>query len=143
MASRRETPRQRIINILYLALLASLDLNVSDTLVIAFKKINDSLETSKSTVDNMVDQLFASFENTKLKEEPERARPIYEKATQARQIVAELNEYINSIKAEFEEQGGGYDETTGDLVHRKNVDIPTDVMINKKKGIELKDRINQ
>jgi len=142
MASGKETPRQRMINILYLVLLALLALNVSDTLLDAFKNINDSLETSKSNVNNSVEQLFTSFESTKLKEEPERAKPIYEKAKQARSIIAELNQYINSIKADFEEQGGGYDEVTGDLVHRKNVDISPDIMINKKKGVELKNLIN-
>src|SRR5690606_30883781 len=142
MASRRETPRQRMINILYLVLLAMLALNVSDTILDALKNINDSLETSKTNVNNSVEQLFISFESTKLKEEPERAKPIYEKAKQARSIIAELNQFINSIKADFEKQGGGYDEVTGDLVQRKNVDISPDIMINKKKGVELKNLIN-
>lgn len=142
MASGKETPRQRMINILYLVLLALLALNVSDTLLDAFKNINDSLETSKTNVNNSVEQLFTSFESTKLKEEPERAKPIYEKAKQARQIIADLNQYINSIKEDFEKQGGGYDEATGDLVQRKNVDISPDIMINKKKGVELKNLIN-
>src|SRR5690606_24510280 len=143
MASGKETPRQRMINILYLVLLALLALNVSDTLLNAFKNINDSLETSRTNVDNSVEQLFTSFENTKLKEEPERARPIYEKAKQARSIVAELNQYINSLKEEFEKQGGGYDEETGDLVQRANVDISPSIMLNQKKGVELKNKINE
>ena len=142
MASGKETPRQRMINILYLVLLALLALNVSDTILDAFKNINDSLQTSKTNVNNSVDQLFSSFENTKLKEEPERARPIYEKAKQARAIVADLNQYINSIKVEFEKQGGGYNEDTGDLVQRENVDISPELMLNKKKGVELKEKIN-
>jgi len=142
MASGKETPRQRMINILYLVLLALLALNVSDTILDAFKNINDSLQTSQTNVNNSVDQLFSSFENTKLKEEPERARPIYEKAKQARAIVADLNQYINSIKVEFEKQGGGYNEDTDDLVQRENIDISPEFMLNKKKGVELKEKIN-
>lgn len=142
MASGRETPRQRMINILYLVLLALLALNVSDTLLDAFKNINDSLETSRTNVDNSVEQLFTSFENTKLKEEPERARPIYEKAKEARAIVAELNQYINSLKEELEKESGGYDDETGDLVRRSNVDISPALMLNQKKGAELKEKIN-
>lgn len=142
MALGKETPRQRMINIMYLVLLAMLALNVSDTILDAFKNINDSLETSRSNVNNSVEQLFMAFENTKLKEEPERARPIYEKAKQARAIVGELNEYINTLKKEFEKQGGGYDEDTGDLSQRDNMDIAPGLMINKKKGAELKEKIN-
>ena len=142
MALGRETPRQRMINIMYLVLLAMLALNVSDTVLDAFKNINNSLETSRANVNNSVDQLFAAFENTKLKEEPERARPIYEKAKQARAIIADLNNYINGLKKEFEKRGGGYDEDTGDLSQRDNTDIAPGLMINGKKGKELKEKIN-
>ena len=47
MAGGKETARQKMINIMYLVLLAMLALNVSDTILNAFKNINDSLETSK------------------------------------------------------------------------------------------------
>ncbi|TYP88195.1 gliding motility-associated protein GldM [Sphingobacterium allocomposti] len=142
MALGRETPRQRMINILYLVLLALLALNVPDSILDAFKNINNSLETSKSNVNNSVQQLFTAFESTKLKDEPARARPIYEKAKQAQAIIAELNQYIDGIKEEFVEQGGGIDEKTGDLKMRENEDIAPNMMINGKKGEELKKKIN-
>ncbi|HLS96827.1 MAG TPA: gliding motility protein GldM [Sphingobacterium sp.] len=142
MALGRETPRQRMINILYLVLLALLALNVPDSILDAFKNINNSLETSKSNVNNSVQQLFTAFESTKLKDEPARARPIYEKAKQAQAIIAELNQYIDGIKEEFVEQGGGIDEKTGDLKMRENEDIAPNMMINGKKGEELKEKIN-
>ena len=101
MAGGKETTRQKMINIMYLVLLAMLALNVSETILDAFKNINDSLELSKSNVNNSVEQLFASFEGTKLKEEPERARPIYDRAKKAQAIAEDLNNYIESIKKEF------------------------------------------
>ena len=142
MALGRETPRQRLINILYLVLLALLALNVPDSILDAFKNINNSLETSKSNVSNSVQQLFTAFESTKLKDEPERARPIYDKAKNAQAIIADLNNYINGIKEEFTKQGGGISEKTGDLAKRANQDIAPNYMINKKVGAELKNKIN-
>ncbi len=142
MALGRETPRQRMIGILYLVLLALLALNVPDSILDAFKNINNSLETSKSNVSNAVQQLFTAFENTKLKEEPERAKPIYDKAKKAQAIIGELNQYIGSLKEEFVKQGGGYDEEKGDLAQRENEDISPNLMINEKKGTALKDKIN-
>lgn len=142
MALGKETPRQRMINILYLVLLALLALNVPDSILDAFKNINNSLETSKSNVSNSVQQLFQAFEGTKLKDEPDRAKPIYDKAKNASAIIADLNQYINGIKEEFVNQGGGYDEKTGDLKMRENEDIAPNMMINQKKGKELKDKIN-
>ncbi|MGV3706855.1 MAG: gliding motility protein GldM [Arcticibacter sp.] len=143
MAAGKETTRQRMINIMYLVLLAMLALNVSDSILNAFKNINDSLETSRSNVNTSVSQLFSSFESTKLKEEPERARPIYERAKQAQAVAEELNTYIESLKKEFVSAGQGYDEETGDLVQRDNLDIAPGIMINQKKGQELKRKINE
>lgn len=142
MAGGKETTRQRMINIMYLVLLAMLALNVSDTILDAFKNINDSLDTSKNNVNTSINQLFSAFENSKLKEEPARAQPIYEKAKQAQKAADDLNNYIESIKKEFTEAGDGIDPETDDLVNRSNQDIAQNIMINQKKADELKKRIN-
>jgi len=142
MAGGKETTRQRMINIMYLVLLAMLALNVSDTILDAFKNINDSLDTSKNNVDTSINQLFSAFENSKLKEEPARAQPIYDKAKQAQKAADDLNNYIESIKKEFTQAGDGIDPETDDLVNRSNQDIAQNIMINQKKADELKKRIN-
>ena len=143
MALGRETPRQRMISILYLVLLALLALNVPDTILDAFKNINNSLESSRSNVNTAVQQLFSAFESTKLKEEPAGAKPIYDKAKKAQAIIGELNTYISSLKEDFTKQGGGIDPEKGDLVKRENEDISPNLMINEKKGTVLKDKINE
>lgn len=142
MAGGKETTRQRMINIMYLVLLAMLALNVSDTILDAFKNINDSLDTSKNNVNTSINQLFSAFENSKLKEEPARAQPIYDKAKQAQKVADDLNNYIESIKKEFIQAGDGIDPETEDLVNRSNQDIAQNIMINQKKADELKKRIN-
>ncbi|GGH15940.1 MULTISPECIES: type IX secretion system motor protein PorM/GldM [Pedobacter] len=142
MAGGKETTRQRMINIMYLVLLAMLALNVSDTILDAFKNINDSLDTSKNNVNTSINQLFSAFENSKLKEEPARAQPIYDKAKQAQKAADDLNNYIESIKKEFTQAGDGIDPETEDLVNRSNQDIAQNIMINQKKADELKKRIN-
>lgn len=143
MAGGRETTRQRMINIMYLVLLAMLALNVSDTILNAFKNINDSLETSKNNVNVSIDQLFSAFENSKLKEEPARAQPIYDKAKQAKAAADGLNNYIESIKQKFTVAGDGIDPETGDLKRRENMDIAQTIMINQKEGEKLKKKINE
>ena len=116
MAGGKESARQKMINIMYLVLLAMLALNVSETILNAFKNINDSLETSRKNVDASVGQLIAAFESTKLKEEPARAKPIYEKAKQAQAIAGDLNAYIESLKQKFVTAGQGYSPENGDFV---------------------------
>ena len=143
MAGGRESARQKMINIMYLVLLAMLALNVSDTILNAFKNINDSLESSRTNVNTSVDQLFSAFENTKLKEEPARAQPIYDKAKKAKAYADELNGYIDKLKQQFSVAGGGISPETGDLVERGNLDIAQGIMINQKEGEKLKAKINE
>jgi gliding motility-associated protein GldM len=142
MAAGKETTRQKMINIMYLVLLAMLALNVSETILDAFKTINDSLTASADNVGISVQQLFTTFEQTRLKESPERAKPVYEKAKQAQQTTQELDDFIRGIKKELTDNSSGYDEQTGDLKERDNLDIGYNVMINKKRARALKQKIN-
>lgn len=142
MAGGKETTRQKMINIMYLVLIAMLALNVSDSVLNAFKNLNDSLGASRNNVAASVDQMFSSFEATKLKESPERAKPILDKAKLAREYADELNKYVEQLKADFTEKGDGIDPETGDVTKRSDLDIAPNVMINNGKGKELKDKIN-
>lgn len=143
MAGAKETTRQKMINIMYLVLLAMLALNVSDTILNAFKNINDSLESSRTNVNTSIDQLFTSFQNTKLKDEPARAQPIWEKANKAKGYADELNAYVQQLKDRFLKAGDGLDEETGDIKRRDNMDIAQGIMINQKEGAKLKAKINE
>lgn len=143
MAGAKETTRQKMINIMYLVLLAMLALNVSDTILNAFKNFNDSLVSSKTNVNTSIDQLFSSFQSTKLKDEPARAQPIWEKANKAKAYADELNNYVQQLKDRFHKAGNGIDEETGDLVERANMDIAQGIMINQKEGVKLKNKINE
>jgi len=143
MAGGKETTRQRMINIMYLVLLAMLALNVSDTILNAFKNINDSLDDSKTNVSNSLDQVFSAFQNTELKNKPERAQPLWDKAQKAKAYADELNKEIDRLKKEFETAGDGIDPETGDFVLRENQDIAANIMINKKEGAKLKAKINE
>jgi len=143
MAGHKQTPRQKMIGILYLVLLGLVALNVSDSILEAFKTLTDSLETSAQNVESSVNATFASFEATKLKEEPERAAPIYKRAKEASALTHELDEYVSGLKKQLEAEGGGYDEDTGDLKKRDDLDISSRIMINDGHGAELKKKINE
>lgn len=142
MAGGRETTRQRMINIMYLVLLAMLALNVSDTILNAFKNINDSLDASRTDVSTGLDQILSSFQNNELKNKPERAKPLWEKAQKAQAYAAELNKEILRLKEEFKVAGEGISEETGDFVLRENQDIAQNIMINRKEGEKLRAKIN-
>jgi len=143
MAGGKETPRQRMIGILYLVLLGLVALNVPDSLLDAFKNITNSLDTSRKNVTTGIDNTYSAFEKTKLKEQPERARPVYEKAKKATKIAEELNGYVESLKTLLIQEGGGIDTSINDVKGRDNLDISPRVMIADKNADKLRAKIDE
>jgi len=133
MAGGKETPRQRMIGILYLVLLGLIALNVPDSLLNAFKNISDSLNASKTNVQTGISNTYDAFEKTKLKEQPDRAKPFYDRAKAASKAADELNGYVEALKKELIDQSGGYDEKIDDYKGRDNLDVSANLMINHKK----------
>jgi len=133
MAGGKQTPRQRMMGILYLVLLGLIALDVPDSLLDSFKHISDSLTASKTNVQTGIDQTFSSFEATKLKNGGERAQGILDKAKKAKQMSDDLNEYIEGLKKKFIAEAGDIDPKTGDYSGRENMDVSVHLMINEDK----------
>lgn len=133
MAGGKQTPRQRMIGIMYLVLLGLIALDVPDSLLDAFKNISDSLTASKTNVQKGIDNTFEAFEKTKLKEQPERAKPIYDRALKAKKLSDDLSIYVDSLKKMLVDASGGYSEAINDYKGREDIDVSVDLMVNRKK----------
>jgi gliding motility-associated protein GldM len=133
MAGGKQTPRQRMMGILYLVLLGLIALEVPENLLDAFKNISDSLTTSKINVDKGIDQTLETFQKTKLKDEKERAQKFYDAALQAKRITDDLNKDIEDIKKKLIDGSGGMDDAIGDYKGRGDLDVSVRVMINENK----------
>jgi gliding motility-associated protein GldM len=144
MAGGKQTPRQRMMGILYLVLLGLIALEVPENLLDAFKNISDSLTASKANVQVGIDNAFSAFEKTKLKEQPDRAKPIYDRARQASKLTNELTTYVESLKSKLVEETGGFDEATNDYKGRDNLDASVDLMVDRRKNAyDLSKKINE
>ena len=62
MAGYKETPRQKMISMMYLVLTALLALNVSKEILDAFLIVNKSMETTNESVAAKIDESYAKFE---------------------------------------------------------------------------------
>jgi len=148
MAGGKETPRQKMIGIMYLVLMAMLAINVSDTILNAFSTINNSLKTSTANIGISLNQSVAAFEQTKVKENPERAKPILDKIKQAQKIAAELDQSIEAVKKEMIDAAGGIVLETGEIKNRDDLDVSPRIMWangkdNKGKGYLLQKKVNE
>ena len=134
MAGGKETPRQRMMGILYLVLLGLIALEVPDNLLDSFKNIADSLTASKGNVQTGITTSLSTFEATKLKDEPERAKGPYQKAQTAKKLADDLDTYIESLKKQLADETGGVNPATGDYAGRENLDATTDLMTSRRKN---------
>jgi gliding motility-associated protein GldM len=145
MATGAMTPRQKMINMMYLVLTAMLALNVSAEILKAFRKFEISMETSGTNLSNSSAKLIANLQKESVNQ-GEKARPYYEKAVQAEQYTNDFCKWIDGIKEEFSKKGGGREED-GQLKMAKDIDIAQDYFVGKKdqgtdQGKELVNRIN-
>src|SRR5690606_2968563 len=136
MAGKKETPRQRMIGILYLVLLGLVALNVSDSILDAFKNLGNSLNTSTQNTQAGIDNMFLAIRETKMKENPERAQPLLDRAEQPQQIVARLTQKLNEYNQLLTHNGGGISEETGDVKRRSSTDVAFRLMISQGRGKE-------
>ncbi|MCX6232847.1 MAG: gliding motility protein GldM [Bacteroidetes bacterium] len=147
-----ETPRQRMISMMYLVLTALLALNVSVEIINAFVTVNESMETTNVNFGKKIDGTYAGFLKA-YNGNPDKVKPYYDKAQLAKKYSKDMVDYINSLKyqliAETEELT--IDEAKNlniKLLKRKdNYDTPTNFFFkgsedgSSGKSKELKDKI--
>ena len=72
-----ETPRQKMIGMMYLVLTAMLALNVSTDILKAFKLVDDSLHSTLETTDGRNQQMMSQFLASR-NDNPEKNGPWYD-----------------------------------------------------------------
>jgi len=142
MAALNETPRQKMMGILYLVLLGLAATTVTDHVLDAFRNLTVSLETSTQNVKSTVDNTFAAFEATSLKNDPVRATPIYARAKKVKELCADLDKYIIHERDTLYHMGGGTEEESGDVKNRADIDVAPRYMVRKGEAKNLKAKIN-
>ncbi len=141
----KETPRQKMIGMMYLVLTSMLALNVDSAVLERFQLINQTLENQ--IVDNskrstkVVQGIAAAVE-----EKGNRAQDmaVLKKAQNVRNETAKLIDYADQIKREIVEYTGGLDEDNK-LVGARDMDKIATLMIvdqKGKRGKELQQKFN-
>jgi gliding motility-associated protein GldM len=142
MAEPKLSPRQKMIGMMYLFLTSMLALQVSNTVLNRFIFINKSLE--KQVLDNNISNgniIVRISDAVDERGNREADAAILEKAKVIRAETQRIINYTKDLKEEMIVITGGRDET-GQIVGIQDQDKVANLMINKKKGIELKETLN-
>ena len=97
MSGAKETPRQKMIGMMYLVYTALLAMNVSKDILDAFDTVNSGVQTTNITLANQIDQKYAAFADQYSKE-PEKAGPYWEKAQALKAEADDLINYVEALK---------------------------------------------
>ena len=158
-----ESTRQKMINMMYLVLTAMLALNVASEVLESFRIIDASLTQTINNVKRKNEQIYNSFEAAYI-ENPTKVKAWKDKADQVKEKTRGLVTKINDLKEELVIGSGGFAKkdaeldfvlgpeepimvsSKGDtLLIKKEDDLnnPSEIMIFKKKGTDLKNSIEE
>ncbi len=115
MSGGKETPRQKMIGMMYLFYTALLALNISADILNAFVLVNDSMVQTNSNFSTKNDLLMNQFAKQS-GNDPVKVKPFYDKAKDVKQLsdalVKDIQSVIDTLILETEFSG----DTTGSLV---------------------------
>ena len=142
MSASPTSPRQKMINMMYLVLTALLALNVSAEVLKAFKIVNESIAQSNITLADNNNLLLMKFDQ-RLHNDPVKVAPIQAKAMQAKQISDATNDYLEQLKQKIIVEAGGIDARTGMIKKADDINIATRYFVEQdgKNGKELKTKL--
>lgn len=142
MSHAQLTPRQKMINMLYLVLTAILALNVSNEVLDAFRNVNDSIGKSNVSVRQKNESTYSEFAR-QYAIDSAKAKIAYEQAKKARVLSQKLYGLLESYKQTMINEAGGIDAETGKILRDDNIDISTRLFVenNGSKGKQLKKEI--
>ncbi|MEO1010225.1 MAG: gliding motility protein GldM [Bacteroidota bacterium] len=100
MAGGKQTPRQKMINLMYLIFIAMLALNMSKEVLAAFGLMNEKLEASniKTTENNVA---FLEGLETKASEDSQKYGTLYQDAQKIKTLSQEYYDYLENLKKEM------------------------------------------
>jgi len=170
MSGAKETPRQKMIGMMYLVYTALLAMNVSKDILDAFDTVNTGVQTTNITLSQQISQKYVSFEE-QYGLDQEKVGPYWEQAQALRDEATDLINYIEALKWDLVKQiedkdvataleegllksadtirNGRrvYDINTSRIKTRDNYNKPTAYMMGEPEGngvaFELSEKIRQ
>ena len=95
-----ETPRQKMITMMYLVYTAMLALNVSAEVVEGFRSVGTAMTNSNINLQTKLDDTYTNFD-VALSNSPDKVQEAYDKAQQVKKLSKQLEGFIDSLEYEF------------------------------------------
>ena len=125
---RPVSPRQKMINLMYVVLMAMLALNVSTEVLEGFSVVEESLgrTTANSTKANQA--IYTDFEAL-MKQNPEKVKQWFDKATSVKRMSDSLYNFAQELKEAIVREADGKDGDVHNIVNKEDLEAATQVML--------------
>jgi gliding motility-associated protein GldM len=137
-----ETPRQRMISLMYLVLTAMLALNVDKSVLDAFAMVDQSF---MKTIENFTAKnarVYSDF-NIAAQENPQKAGELNREVMSVKAQSDSLYNYVAQLKEMIVKKADGPEGDVNNIDHKDDLNIPAELMIVKKHGTALKKAIEK
>lgn len=136
MGHGKETPRQKMIGMMYLVLTALLALNVSKEVLNAFIIVDEGLQTTNKSFQSKIDYVYNEIDKQALIK-GDQVIPVQEAAKDAKKWAHEVFEHIEHLKVHLIMHIDKVDEAAADTLAKKikdvkssdNYDEPTHILL--------------
>jgi gliding motility-associated protein GldM len=141
-----ETPRQKMISMMYLVLTAMLALNVSAAILNGYAQVDDSLHATIQTMDEGNRKTYIDFK-VALAQNQEKVKPWYDSAMLVKEKSEEFYQYVQNFKDEMVKEAEGSkaieNAKVRDLSKQDDTNVPQRYGINEGNAMILKQKIEE
>ncbi len=127
--TNRLSPRQKMINLMYIVLTAMLALNVSSDVLDGFTQVHEGLNRSNANYDQRNGAVFSQLEAL-AEQNPDKAHAWLDKASEVRRATASLYNYVDTLKHLIVEKADGKDGNPDDILNRDDLESAAVIMLS-------------
>lgn len=133
ISNNPNSPRQKMINLMYLVFIAMMALNVSSEVLDGFELVQDSLRTSIENATHR-NEIVAAELSSAYQSNPEKVREWYQKSAAVKQRSDSLYNYIQDLKQRIADLADGEGANVNNIEHKDDLEAAARVMLAPIKG---------
>ncbi|RHJ92030.1 gliding motility protein GldM [Parabacteroides bouchesdurhonensis] len=133
ISNNPNSPRQRMINLMYLVFIAMMALNVSSEVLDGFELVEGSLRTSIDNTSHRND-IVAGEMDAYYQSNPEKVQAWYEKSKHVQRASDSLFNYIQDLKVRIVKAADGKDGDVNNISYKDDLEAPSRIMLSPING---------
>lgn len=143
-SNTRLSPRQKMINLMYIVLTAMLALNVSSDVLDGFMQVEDGLARTNVNVSRRNAAIYSELRSLS-SDDPAKMAAWMAKADSVRSASSALYTVIDSLKLAIVQQADGKNGTLTDIQNRDDMDAASIVMLDPStlRGAALREKVDR